>query len=215
MRSIPALALCAAILGLLAPGGCSNGPPTQFYVLSAINEQAPAVPGKGVAIGVGPVSLPQYLNRPQIVTRIANNQLAFAEFDQWGGDLNDNFTRVLAANLSSLLRTDRVSLYPWKDEAPIDDQVTVDVANFEQGADGKSVLTAYWSIVDPKKGEVRLMRQTTYRDGAATAQPASGSAGASQQGSARPYDAIAAAMSRNLEALSRDIADAITRLKVK
>lgn len=216
MRPCPAIALCAAVvLVLLAPVGCSNTPPTRFYVLSAIDDEPAAVPGKGIAIGIGPVTLPQYLNRPQIVTRIGSNQMAFAEFDQWGGDLNDNVTRVLAANLSSLLKTDRVSLYPWKDEAPIDEQVTIDVVNFEQDVDGSSLLTAYWSIVDPRKPEVKLMRRSTYRDAGGSAQPASGSAGASQIGSSRPYDAIIAAMSRNLEALSRDIADAITRLKAK
>jgi uncharacterized protein len=215
MRPFSALALCAVFLGLLELAGCSNTPPTRFYVLSGIDDQPAALPGKGVAIGIGPVTLPQYLNRPQIVTRIGSNQMAFAEFDQWGGDLNDNVTRVVAANLSSLLKTDRVSLYPWKDEAPIDEQVTIDVVNFEQDVDGSSLLTAYWSIVDPRKLEVKLMRRSTYRDAGERPQITSWSASASQKGSSRPYDAIVAAMSRNLEALSRDIADVITRLKVK
>ena len=199
MHPFPVLAMSAVILGSLAVVGCSNTPPTRFYVLSAIDDQAAVAPGKGIAIGIGPVTLPQYLNRPQIVTRIASNQMAFAEFDQWGGDLNDNVTRVLAANLSSLLKTDRVSLYPWKDEAPIEEQVTIDVVNFEQDVDGSSLLTAYWSIVDPRKSEVKLMRRSTYRDAGGTTLSATGSAGASQKESSRFYDAIVAAMSRNLE----------------
>jgi hypothetical protein len=216
MRLYVGLTLSAIVLLSLALGGCTNTPPTRFYVLSAMPEQATAVPGKGPAIGIGPITLPQYLNRPQIVTRISGNQLAFAEFDQWGGDLNDNVTRALAANLSSLLETDRVSLYPWKDEAPIDDQVTIDVVSFEQDVDGSSLLTAYWSIVDPRTGKVRLMRRSSYRDRGDTAQPATaGSTGTSQSGAARPYDAIVAAMSSNLEALSRDIASAISSMKGK
>jgi uncharacterized lipoprotein YmbA len=195
-------------------GGCTNTPPTRFYVLSTIDDQAAAEPGKGIALGIGPVALPQYLNRPQIVTRIGGNQLAVAEFDQWGGDLNDSITRTLAANLSSLLQTDRVSLYPWSDEAPIDRQVTIDVANFEQDADGSSLLAASWSIIDARNGKVRLMRRSTYRDPGGAAQPGiTGDSGASQSGDTRPYDAIVAAMSRNLEALSRDIANAISDLK--
>jgi uncharacterized lipoprotein YmbA len=215
MRPISALALCAAILGLLAPAGCANTPPTRFYVLSAIDDAPAAVSGKGIAVGIGPVTLSQYLDRPQIVTRIGGNQMEFAEFDQWGGDLDDNVTRVVAANLSNLLKTDRVSLYPWTNEAPIDEQVTIDMVNFEQDADGTSLLTAYWSILDPRKAEVKLMRRSTYRDGGDAGQPTSGSAGASQKGGPHPYDAIVAAMNRNLEALSRDIADAITSLKAK
>ena len=216
MRFYGGLILGAVVLLSLAPGGCSNTPPTRFYVLSAMADRAAAVPGKGTAIGIGPVTLPQYLNRPQIVTRSGGNQLAVAEFDQWGGDLNDNVSRVLAANLSSLLETDRVSLYPWKDEAPIDYQVTIDVVSFERGADGSSVLSAYWSVVDPRSGKAKLMRRSSYRDAGGPAAPGTaGSTGTSQGGGAHPYGAVVAAMSRNLETLSRDIASAITSLKGK
>jgi uncharacterized protein len=216
MRSYPGLALGVAVLLSLALGSCSSTPPTRFYVLSAIAVPPPAVTGKAPAIGIGPITLPQYLNRPQIVTRISGNQLAVAEFDQWGGDLNDNLTRTLAANLSSLLETDRVSLFPWKDETPIDYQVTIDVEHFEQDVDGSSLLTAYWSIVDPKTGKVKLMRRSSYRDaGGPAASGTAGSTGTSQGGGAHPYGAVVAAMSRNLESLSRDIASAITSLKGK
>jgi uncharacterized protein len=216
MRPHVGLALVALSLLSLALGSCGNTAPTRFYVLSAMAQQAAANPGKGTAIGIGPITLPQYLNRPQIVTRISGNQLDFAEFDQWGGDLNDNVTRTLAANLSNLLDTDRVSLYPWKDEAPIDYQVTIDVASFEQDVDGTSLLTAYWSIVDPRTGKVRLMRRSTYRDTSKTPRPdTTGSAGTILSDGARPYDAIVAAMSRNLEALSRDIAAAISSMRGK
>jgi uncharacterized protein len=208
-------AICIVLLALLL-GGCADTPPTRFYVLSAMSDQAAPAPGKGIAIGIGPVTLPQYLNRPQIVTRIGGNRLDFAEFDQWGGDLNDNVTRVLAANLSSLLKTDRVSLYPWKAEAPIDEQVTIDVVSFEQDVDGSSVLTAYWSIVDPKRDEVKLMRKSTFRDSAGTASPVAATQPSARPGDqAQPYDAIVSGMSRNLEALSRDIAGAVVGLKGK
>lgn len=209
------LGLALVLLSLVAVG-CSNTAPTRFYVLSAMPERAAAEPGKGTAIGIGPITLPQYLNRPQIVTRIGGNQLNVAEFDQWGGDLNDNITRALAANLSNLLETDRVSLYPWKDEAPIDYQVTIDVLSFEQDVDGSSLLTAYWSIIDPKSGKARLMRRSVYRDTSDTARPdTAGSAGAILGQGARPYDGIVAAMSRNLEALSRDIASAVRSMRGK
>ena len=57
---------------------------------------------------------------------------------------------MLATNLSNLLATDRVSLYPWKDGAPVDYQVTLDVSRFEQDKDGSSVLSVFWSIVNPR-----------------------------------------------------------------
>jgi uncharacterized lipoprotein YmbA len=200
-------------LFVLAPllFACGTTSPTRFYVLSTVADK-PAEAQASTAIGVGPINLPQYLDRPQIVTRLSSNQLAVGEFDQWGGQLDDGFARTLAGNLSRLLGTDQVQLYPWKDEASLTYAVTVDVINFEQDVDGSSLLDVYWSLLDAPTGRVKLRRHATYRDpgGApitdAEAHSQGGLLGDSKK---RPYDNVVAAMSRNLGALSRDIAKAI------
>jgi uncharacterized protein len=216
MRTRSALLLGLVISMPLALAACASDKPTRLYKLSATAEKPLTAATHGIAIGVGPITLPKYLDRPQLVTGVSSNQLAQANFDQWGGELNDNMTRVLASNLSDLLGTDRVSLYPWKDQAPIQYQVTLDVTQFEQDADGKTVLSAFWSIVNPNNGNVLEMRRSTYREAGAptpaSAATANGPAGASSS-SSDPYDAVAAAMSRDLQALSRDIAAAIAGLK--
>ena len=207
-RSHYALFFSALLALPLQLGGCAAEKPTRLYVLNALPEAPGTASAQGLAVGVGPITLPKYIDRPEIVARINGNSLVQAEFDQWGGGLDDDITRVLAANLSSLLESDRVSLYPWKDEAPIEYQVTMDVIRFEQDADGSAVLSAFWSVVDPSDGRVLLMRRSSYRD--AGGPPASGSSTAK---SAHPYDAVVAAMSRDLELLSRDIAATITKLR--
>ena len=136
---------------------------------------------------------------PDEVYTVAYDQ---SEFEQWGGDLNDNITRVLAANLGALLNTDRVSLYPWKGIAPIDFQVSMDITRFEQDVDGSVVLDVFWSIASPAKDKVMLMQRASYRE-----TPAAAAAGGREA-----YDAMIAAMNRDLLALSRDIAAAIPRL---
>ena len=193
-------------LALLALTGCPGNAPTRLYVLTATTDKPASTSPEGVAIGVGPITLPKYLDRPQIVTRVAANSLDQANLDQWGGDLNDNITRVVATNLSNLLATDRVSLYPWKDGAPVDFQVTMDIGRFDQDKDGNAVLNVFWSIINPKDGTVLLMRRSSYSQSAG--EPAS-----SQSDNPRPFDAQAAAMSRDLALLSNDIATAITGLK--
>ena len=192
-------------LSLLTLTGCPGNAPTRLYVLTATTDKPASTSPEGLAIGVGPITLPRYLDRPQIVTRVEANSLDQANLDQWGGDLNDNITRVVATNLSNLLATDRVSLSPWKDGAPLDYQVTLDVSRFEQDKDGNAVLNVFWSIVNPKDGTVLLMRRSSYT------QPAGEPA--SQSDNARPFDAQAAAMSRDLALFSHDIAAAITGLK--
>ncbi len=201
---------------LLAPlVGCGSSDPSRFYVLTST---AGAGPGgqspsarDGVAIGVGPVTLPQYLDRPEIATRDSQNKLNLAEFDQWGGRLQDNFARVLAENLAALLETDRVSIFPWKLNTPVDYQVEVNVRRFEADPDGNVVLQARWVISRGSDGEVLTMSKSGI-----------GGAGKSDLGkpqfSAEPstpetrkidYDALVGDMSRAVEALSRDIAAAI------
>src|SRR5262249_19097708 len=137
--------------------------------------------------------------RPQIVTRISDNSLAQSDLDQWGGDLGDNITRVIASNLSRLLGTERVSLYPWKDQAPVTYQVSIDITKFEKEPDGSTVLSAFWSIANPVDGTVKIMQQSTYRD-----------TGVAAAAGGNPYDGVVAAMSRDLEAMSKDIAKAIS-----
>ena len=197
--------LAAVLIAPITIAGCGSDKPTRLYVLSATVEQPATMSSQGVGIGVGPITLPKYLDRPQIVMGVSANQLSQANFDQWGGDLNDNMTRVLATNLSNLLGTDRISFYPWSNRSPLDFQVTMDVSKFETEAGGATVLSVFWSLVNPADGTVLEMHRATYRDtkgGAAS--PTTG---------AGPYDAAVAAMSRNLGLLSHDIAAAIQARK--
>ena len=192
----------AALIVLLLVGCGSKS--TRLYVLTADAERPVAITPQGIPIGVGPVTLPKYLDRPQVVSRAAANSLNQADLDQWGGDLSDNITRVLATNLANLLKTDRVSLYPWQEHVPIDYQITLDVAKFEQEPDGNTTLDAFWRLVNPSNGKVVVMRRSVYRvNGVPIAATDSG------ETAARSYDSVAAAMSRDLETLSRDIAGEI------
>lgn len=207
----------AAVLALVLPvlSGCGKSDPTRFYALTAAANAGSQSPGarEGVAIGIGPVSLPQYLDRPEIATRDSQNKLNMAQFDQWAGRLEDNFGRVLAENLAVLLQTDRVSIFPWKPNTPLEYQIEVNVTRFEADPDGKVVLQARWVISRGEDAEVLAMSKSA----------SDGSGGSSDLGkpqfSAKPkepeapkidYDALVADMSRAVEALSRDIAAEIS-----
>jgi uncharacterized lipoprotein YmbA len=203
MHSYLLLALGSLLLVSLAACG---GKPTHLYVLTALPEKPGVVATSIASIVVGPITLPKYLDRPQIVTRIANNSLDQAEFDQWGGDLNDNIVRVLIENLSIMLGTDHVSSYPTQDPTPAKYQITVDITKFEQDVDGSIVLDVFWSILNPANNKVLLRRHSSYREALASA----GRSGSAAGGNV--YDAVVAAMSRDLAALSRDIVTGITKL---
>ena len=118
--------LAILMLGALwaAHSGCASSPPTRFYTLSpsatTVPEIKPSADDGCLSLGIGPIKIPDYLDRPQIVTRISSHEIGMAEFDHWAEHLKDNLTRVLANNLSSLLCTKTLVVFPWRAGIPID-----------------------------------------------------------------------------------------------
>ena len=155
-------------------------------------QRLPPAAQRDLTIGVGPVTLHPYLDRPQIVTRASRARLILGEFDQWGAPLRDSVTRSLAENLSLLVPTDRVVLYPWSRTTVPDYQVTVEVLQFDAGPGGEVILAARWQILnaDEKELVMRKSRLTAAAGG-------------------HEYEATFTAMGRTLDALSRDIAAAL------
>jgi hypothetical protein len=175
--------------GLLVLAGCAGSEPVRYYVLSAAPARSDGAAARDIAIGVGPVKLPEYLDRPQIVTRTSQNELSMADYDRWAESLKDNTIRVLAENLAVLLPSQRVSVYPWKRATPIDYQVAVQVTRFDRLENGASELAVRWRVLDGGGREL-LSRTSTYR----------------QTPAGPDYPATVAAMNQNLQAFSRDVA---------
>ncbi len=185
------LASCALLAGC---AGVTT--PTRFYTLSSVvappGEAAPAH-APDLALGVGPVTLPEYLNRPQIVTRAGGNRVVLADFDSWIEPLDGLFARTLTENLSLLLGTDEVLQLPERRAMRFDYRVEVDVTRFDIDNSGNAVLDARW----------RLFRddQDTLLRGARSTEVEPTTPG--------DYTADAQALSRALGAMSREIAAAI------
>ena len=193
-RLLPVWGLALLGVVLLGLPGCASSPPTRLYVFPALTgaETAPPAVQRDLTIGVGPVTLHAYLDRPQIVTRASRARLVLGEFDQWGAPLHDSVTRALAENLSLLVSTDRVVLHPWARTTVPEYQVTVDVLQFDAGPDGEVLLAARWQILNAN--EKALVMRTSRLTAAA---------------GGHEYEATVTAMGRTLDALSRDIAAAL------
>jgi len=134
---------------LLALSGCLGGssPAVRFYVLSPIAPVDGTPPSeKPLAVEISTVHLPQYLDRPHIVTRSGDNRLKILQSHQWGGNLRKDMVRTLAVNLSQILNTPNVTIAPHRSSTQADYRVSIEVIKFEKDTDGHVRLSAQWQI---------------------------------------------------------------------
>ena len=183
---------------VMALSGCATTQSTQFYLLTPMaRETVPDQPEghpENRSLGIGPITIPEYLNRPQIVTRAGNNSLSLAEFHQWAENLDHNIAQVMAENLSLLLATDLIEIFPWHRRSSIDYQLAMDLLQFDRNPDGTATLLARWSLLDGKGHPLAAGKKSLI-----TVEP-----------TGRDYDSLVKALSETLAGLSREVAAAIT-----
>jgi hypothetical protein len=153
-------------LGLvaMAAAGCAGllprSAPSQFYVLS-VQPAGGSEAALAIALGVGPVQLPGYLDRPQIVTRVGPNEVRYAETHRWASPLQQGVVNVLLADLGSRLRTDRLAAFPFALGLPRDYDVSVEFFHFEPSSNGEVLIEAIWRISDGSTGDELLLRRAS------------------------------------------------------
>jgi uncharacterized lipoprotein YmbA len=175
-----------ALFTVLLLGSCAQ-PSKTFYMLTAAG---PMPPGGGVGIGIGPVSLAEYLNRPNLVVQQEPNQLSIAEDHRWAGDLAASIARVTATNLGRQMKSGNVRTYPWLKDDEIRYQVTLDIRQLHSGADGYAVIEAGWRIYSLPERTLKASKTFVDRE----ALQADG------------YGPMVAAQSRLIERLAENIA---------
>jgi uncharacterized lipoprotein YmbA len=183
------LVLSAAVLA-----GCAS-PRASFYrlapdtSLTAMTASPPKQP-----VIVGPVTVPDLVDRPQIVTRNTNNEVAMNEYARWGEPLKSSVADAVAGDLTLLLGSDRVAVATRAIADPQAWRVRVDIQQFESVPGEAVTIDARWSVH-------RFGDDATLSGRSLVREPVSGP----------DFDALVAAHSRALARVSRDIATAIQR----
>lgn len=199
-QSMPStLAALGIALGLSA---CSvltpQQDPTRYFALRAT--ATGRIASTQVAVGIGPVTLPGYLDHKEIVTAGPDRDLELAEFHVWAEPMEGAVTRVVAKNVSQLLNSPAVVPFPDADIRQ-DYRTGIVVRRFEMGADHKVRLDASYAI-EPAPGSERSSTARFRSITVAVEQPDS-------------HASVVEAMSRALGELSESIARDLVALDRK
>ena len=183
LMSLTTIALC-----FLA--GCATSPASKFYTLSAVPlvEQSPDA--AQVVIAIDPVTVPELIDRSQIVTRLDANRVSIDEFARWAEPLKSQIPRVLAADQARFIPGAIVSTYPQRVEDNAY-RVSVDVQGFDASTNGAVTLAVIWSVRAPNRGERVSGRSVVH-----------------ETADGPGYDALVKAHSRALASVASDIATA-------
>lgn len=175
--------------------GCGTSPSVSYFTLAAESRTAaPGATDATYAVTVGPVTVPEVVDRPHIVLRTSATEVRIAEYARWAAPLKAEIPRVIAADLARLLPGANTSTSVQRAVGSPDYRVLVDVQRFDSSLGEHATIEASWSVRAPGGGL------------------ASGRSVASEPAGAG-YNDLAAAHSRALAVVSRDIAAAVTKLR--
>lgn len=186
-----ALALFAS-LALLGLAGCGSSPPNRFYTLESRATAEPAAGNISYSVTVVSVSVPDLVDRPQMVLRVNANRVAITEQSRWAEPLKSAIARAVAGNLGRLLDGARVGFYPQNTSADADYRVVVDIQRFESEPGTAVTIEVLWTV-KAAKGKADKSGRSHVRETVTGSDP----------------EALVAAHERALISVSRDIATAI------
>lgn len=143
--------------------------PVEYYMLDAsvgiVNNQTLKV-DEGPMIGLGPIRLPEYLDRFQMVVAVSENKYKLIDGHRWAEKLDQNISLALFKTLPAQLGTDRMIRYPWPQRPGVDFQVKIDILELNIDQNGQSQMIAQWSI--KSKDEIILNKRSTFTAQAST-----------------------------------------------
>jgi len=195
-NTLESYVILSTLIFALFFSGClsiSSSPASRFYTLHTLSKDEAVEKSEfssSIVIGIGPVKIPDYLNRPQIVTRDKSQMLKFAEFDRWGEGLSAGILRLINENLSAMLPQASIERFPWNLLLPVKYQVIVDVIQLECRLDEDVYLLVQWSMLDLVDKHMVMTRRSEFR----------------QPIRQKNYEGLADALSSACAGLSREIA---------
>ena len=171
--------------------GCAGSPAPRYFTLG--DGQAGVSPqGDGPSIVITQTSLPELIDRPQLVVRRSDNRVSIDEYQRWAEPLRRDIPRVVADELGRQLNSGRVMSLPVNGQAfEADFRLLLDVQRLDvvegQGANADIV----WRL-QPHQGKP-IVGRSVLREASSSDAP----------------EALVAAQQRVLKAVATEIAQQV------
>jgi uncharacterized lipoprotein YmbA len=158
----------AALLAAGALAGCvplKRTPEARFFTLRPVAEPParPASTATGGIVGLLPISLPGFLDRPQLVAWSAPGEVRVDEFQRWADPLDASVQRVLMADLETLLPSHRVIRSPWARSTTVQCRVRVELVRFGLQPGGEVALSGRFVVLPAQSERPLLSRDVELR----------------------------------------------------
>jgi uncharacterized lipoprotein YmbA len=150
-----------------------------------------------VVIGIGPVKIPEYQDRPQIVTQDQDGMLKFSQLDRWGESLDRGLERLIRENLSLVFPMAELAAYPWNQSMPVKYQVLLNIVQLDSELEKDLILVVQWQLIKVQSSETVLIKSSEFR----------------QPIIPHDYPGLTQALSKAFALLSFEIAEALARLE--
>jgi uncharacterized lipoprotein YmbA len=189
------IGLAAVSLMSVVLMSCASSLSMHFYTLDAAAIESSGREKEKAAVysvSVGPVTVPETVDRPQLVVRIGANQVSLVEDHRWAQPLKSEIPRVIAEQLAHLLGAQRVVTFSQNTVHDAEYRVLVDIQRFDSTVGQNVVIEAMWVVRRVAEGQSKTGRSVVQ-----------------EFTSGEGYDAVVEAHSRALATISRDIAEAV------
>jgi uncharacterized protein len=187
-----------AVAALVSPAilvACVRTPEVRYYTIGAdaSGRAAPADPAR-YTVRVGPASVPEILDRPELVLRVSAAEVAIDDQRRWAEPLRSGIARAVAGDLARELEGARVVFAPegtTKETTNV--EVTIEVQRLDVTLGVGVAADVAWVARWTDDGHTRTGRSVEH----APAAPGGG------------YDALVLACAQALAAVSSDIARSV------
>lgn len=146
-RTFPLIALAAALTC-----ACGTPPKDHFYTLIDAAQPSPATGGNGPSVQITAITLPEAVDRNELVLRNGPYSVAVLDTRRWAESLKSAIPRVLANDLGPMLDSTAVSTADDNTGVHAKYQLRLDITRFDTALGGTEAIDAAW-IIHPASGK--------------------------------------------------------------